>query len=173
MTPTAPLRTSVLVLLATAGVASAAPAVVPLTLPSGKVLQVEVMVKDEDRAMGLMFRPSLPMDHGLLFVFESPDFHGFWMKNCRFPIDMVWLDEEQAGRPRGRGGAAVQGGAVPRLRAAAQGVLRRRDERRAGAPREGGARGLAQLRAAALTAVDSDSTRRFLPNSHATSTPSR
>jgi hypothetical protein len=82
-------------LLAFASRAFAAPAVVPLTLPSGKVLQVEVMATDEDRAMGLMFRPSLPADHGLLFVFEQPDFHGFWMKNCRFPIDMVWLDEKR------------------------------------------------------------------------------
>jgi uncharacterized membrane protein (UPF0127 family) len=53
------------------------------------------MATDEDRAMGLMFRPSLPQDRGLLFVFEQVDFHGFWMKNCRFPIDMVWLDEER------------------------------------------------------------------------------
>jgi uncharacterized protein len=68
--------------------------VVPLTLPSGKVLQAELMIKDEDRAMGLMFRPSLPTDRGLLFVFEDADFHGIWMKNCRFPIDIVWLDEE-------------------------------------------------------------------------------
>jgi uncharacterized protein len=73
--------------------AVAAPAVVPLTLPSGKVLQVEVMVKDEDRAMGLMFRPSLPLDRGMIFVFENAEFHGFWMKNCKFPIDMVWLDD--------------------------------------------------------------------------------
>ena len=72
----------------------AAPQVIPLKLPSGKVLQVEVMVKDEDRQMGLMFRPSLPLDRGMLFVFEQVDFHGFWMKNCRFPIDMVWLDED-------------------------------------------------------------------------------
>lgn len=71
----------------------AGPAVVPLTLPSGKVLQVEVMISDEDRAMGLMFRPSLPVDRGMLFRFENPDFHGIWMKNCRFPIDIVWLDE--------------------------------------------------------------------------------
>jgi hypothetical protein len=75
--------------------ASAAPAVIPLKLPSGKVLQVEIMANDADRAMGLMFRPSLPSDHGLLFVFEQSDFHGFWMKNCRFPIDMVWLDESR------------------------------------------------------------------------------
>jgi uncharacterized membrane protein (UPF0127 family) len=73
----------------------AAPAVVPLTLPSGKVLQVELMQNDEDRAMGLMFRPSLPMDHGMLFIFPQADFHGFWMKNCRFPIDMVWLDQDR------------------------------------------------------------------------------
>ena len=74
-------------------VALAGPAVIPLRLPSGRVLQSEVMVKDEDRAMGLMFRPSLPSDRGMLFVFEQPDFHGIWMKNCKFPIDIVWLDE--------------------------------------------------------------------------------
>ncbi len=84
-----------LALTAAAISASAAPPVIPLTLPSGKVLQVEVMQNDEDRAMGLMFRPSLAQDRGMLFVFEQPDFHGFWMKNCKFPIDMVWLDEDK------------------------------------------------------------------------------
>jgi uncharacterized membrane protein (UPF0127 family) len=74
--------------------AAGSPELAPLKLPSGKVLQVELMVKDEDRAMGVMFRPSLPEDRGLLFVFDAPDFHGFWMKNCRFPIDMVWLDAD-------------------------------------------------------------------------------
>lgn len=73
----------------------AGPELVPLTLPSGKQLQVEVMLKDEDRAMGLMFRDSLPPDHGMLFVFDEPDFHAIWMKNCRFPIDILWLDEER------------------------------------------------------------------------------
>lgn len=73
----------------------AAPASIPLKLPSGKVLQVEVMVKDEDRQMGLMFRPSLAPDHGLLFLFEQADFHGIWMKNCKFPIDILWLDDER------------------------------------------------------------------------------
>ncbi|HET6897756.1 MAG TPA: DUF192 domain-containing protein [Vicinamibacteria bacterium] len=77
-----------------AAMAGEPPAVIPLTLPSGKVLQTEVMVKDEDRAMGLMFRPSLPLDHGMLFLFERPDFHGIWMKNCKFPIDILWLDAD-------------------------------------------------------------------------------
>ena len=82
------------VLAAALAATAAAPAVIPLKLPSGKVLQTEVMVSDEDRQMGLMFRPSLPLDHGMLFIFEQPDFHGIWMKNCKFPIDVVWLDAE-------------------------------------------------------------------------------
>jgi hypothetical protein len=82
-----------LALALVAGAAAATPAVVPLTLPSGKVLQAEVMVSDADRAMGLMFRPSLPLDRGMIFVFETSDFHAIWMKNCKFPIDIVWLDE--------------------------------------------------------------------------------
>ena len=82
-------------LLLLAASSSATPKVVPLTLPSGKVLQVEVMVEDADRAMGLMFRPSLAQDRGMLFLFGEPDFYGIWMKNCKFPIDIVWLDEER------------------------------------------------------------------------------
>ena len=84
-----------LVACATAALTNAAPSVIPLTLPSGKVLQVEVMVKDEDRQMGLMFRPSLPENRGMLFRFAGPDFHGIWMKNCKFPIDILWLDAER------------------------------------------------------------------------------
>jgi uncharacterized protein len=89
---------ALIVLLAVASGAAAlgaGPALIPLRLPSGKVLQSEVMVKDEDRAMGLMFRPSLPAGRGMLFVFEQPDFHTIWMKNCKFPIDIVWLDAER------------------------------------------------------------------------------
>jgi uncharacterized protein len=94
MRPRASFLALALLALLSSG-AAARPAVIPLTLPSGKVLQTEVMVKDEDRQMGLMFRPSLPLDHGMLFLFEQPDFHGIWMKNCKFPIDILWLDDER------------------------------------------------------------------------------
>jgi uncharacterized membrane protein (UPF0127 family) len=71
-----------------------APTVV-LTLPSEKTLQVEVLTTDAERQMGLMFRESLPQDRGMLFVFDESDFYGFWMKNCKFAIDIVWLDEKR------------------------------------------------------------------------------
>jgi uncharacterized membrane protein (UPF0127 family) len=39
-----------------------------------------------------MFRSTLPADAGMLLVFPDSDRHGIWMKNCRFPLDLVWLD---------------------------------------------------------------------------------
>jgi uncharacterized membrane protein (UPF0127 family) len=75
--------------------ALAGPPTTALTLPSGKALQVEVLTTDEERQMGLMFRENLPQDRGLLFVFDEADFYGFWMKNCKFRIDIVWLDDER------------------------------------------------------------------------------
>jgi uncharacterized membrane protein (UPF0127 family) len=45
--------------------------------------------------MGLMFRPSLPLDRGMIFLFGTSDFHGIWMKNCKFPIDILWLDDQK------------------------------------------------------------------------------
>jgi uncharacterized membrane protein (UPF0127 family) len=74
--------------------AAAKPTEIPLQLPSGREFRAELMVAPQDRALGLMFRDSLPEDRALLFVFDNLDFHGIWMKNCKFPIDIVWLDEQ-------------------------------------------------------------------------------
>ena len=68
--------------------------ITPLVLPSGKTLEAELMIDPDQRARGLMFRDALPEDRVLLFVFDTLSFHGIWMKNCRFPIDILWLDED-------------------------------------------------------------------------------
>jgi len=73
----------------------AAPSEIPLKLPSKRILTVELMITEPDRAMGLMYRDALPENRALLFVFDTVDFHPFWMKNCRFPIDIVWLDQQR------------------------------------------------------------------------------
>jgi hypothetical protein len=85
----------IVALLFVAASVAATPKETPLTLPSGKVLQAEVMIEQQDLGMGLMYRPSLAEDRGMLFVFPVVDFPGIWMKNCKFPIDIVWLDEQK------------------------------------------------------------------------------
>jgi uncharacterized membrane protein (UPF0127 family) len=58
----------------------------------GTRIRVDVADTDAARARGLMFRPPLADDEGMLFVFDVPGRYGFWMKNVRGPLDIVWLD---------------------------------------------------------------------------------
>ena len=43
------------------------------------------------RQRGLMFIESLPADHGMLFLFERPQFASFWMKNTYLSLDIVFI----------------------------------------------------------------------------------
>jgi uncharacterized membrane protein (UPF0127 family) len=78
------------------GPATAAPAAAPagpgprVVLPSGAVISVEIAKTDEERAQGLMYRASMPKDHGMIFLFTGLEIRPFWMKNCHFPLDMVY-----------------------------------------------------------------------------------
>lgn len=60
----------------------------------GTIVMVEVADGPEERARGLMFREGLGEGEGMLFVFERDGPHPFWMKNMRFPIDIIWLDSD-------------------------------------------------------------------------------
>jgi uncharacterized protein len=73
----------------TAGAAASGPRV---TMPSGAVYRVELALTPEDQAQGLMYRESLPPRAGMLFVFDQPAPHHFWMKNTMIPLDMIWMD---------------------------------------------------------------------------------
>jgi len=59
----------------------------------GRKVNVEVIKSQEDLARGLSFRENLEKDAGMLFVFEKSDYHAFWMKDMKFSLDIIWLDE--------------------------------------------------------------------------------
>ncbi|MBI2617975.1 DUF192 domain-containing protein [Candidatus Kaiserbacteria bacterium] len=56
---------------------------------------IEIAIADtpQARRLGLSHLSSLREKQGLLFVFPKSDFHGIWMKDMLFPIDIIWLDE--------------------------------------------------------------------------------
>jgi len=61
----------------------------------GVVLTVEIAVTPADQQKGLSDRDSMAPDRGMLFVFNSEEMWGFWMKGMRFSLDMIWFDSQK------------------------------------------------------------------------------
>jgi hypothetical protein len=52
---------------------------------------LEVARTPAEQETGLMKRDSMPKDHGMIFVFPNDEVRKFWMKNTRFPLDIVFV----------------------------------------------------------------------------------
>ena len=65
-----------------------------LYLASGD-LSLIVVSNEESRVSGLSGMESLPKDKAMLFIFGTPGIYGIWMKDMKFPIDIIWLDEQK------------------------------------------------------------------------------
>ena len=55
---------------------------------------LEVARTEPQQQKGLMDRDVLPPDHGMIFVFPTEEVLSFYMKNTRFPLDIVFLDSQ-------------------------------------------------------------------------------
>ena len=53
---------------------------------------LEVANTVASRRKGLMERDSMPADHGMIFVFDREQRLGFYMKNTRFPLDILFVN---------------------------------------------------------------------------------
>jgi uncharacterized protein len=83
---------------APATAASTAPATQPIAFATttmtlkDKTFALEVAQTTAQTERGLMYRDSLPADHGMLFVMPYVDVWSFWMHNTRIPLDIIFLD---------------------------------------------------------------------------------
>jgi len=62
----------------------------------GKSFSLEVASTPQEQELGLGNRPSMPADHGMLFVFSgTPQKQCFWMRDMNFPLDIIWLGPDK------------------------------------------------------------------------------
>lgn len=67
---------------------------ITLCVTSGKKTRdfiVEVARTSKEQATGMMFRPSVADDHGMIFPFTEPKMASFWMQNTPLALDIIFI----------------------------------------------------------------------------------
>lgn len=57
----------------------------------GQAVEVEIADTMLSRERGLSGRTELRLGQGMLFVFPTASKHGFWMKEMKIPLDILWI----------------------------------------------------------------------------------
>ncbi len=60
----------------------------------GVPVEIEVAVTQREQSQGLMYRESMPENHGMLFVYTEPRYMHFWMKNTKIPLSIAYMKED-------------------------------------------------------------------------------
>lgn len=63
---------------------------------NGQRLIAEVSATSEQRTRGLTVKNALAENESMLFVFDNQAKHKFWMKDMKFPIDIIWIGSDKS-----------------------------------------------------------------------------
>ncbi len=62
---------------------------------NGKVINVFIADDEVSRRKGLSILDRIKDNEAMLFIFDDIDYHNFWMKDMKFSIDIIWLDDNK------------------------------------------------------------------------------
>ena len=66
----------------------------PLTINGYLYDRIELAFTEAEQSKGLMDRDTLAETGGMLFVSDKMSRRAFWMKGCRFDLDLIYMDAE-------------------------------------------------------------------------------
>ena len=75
----------------------------PILRVGGQKYALEVAATAAGLRQGLSGRTSMPRHTGMLFVFQKEGRQCFWMKDMRFPLDIIWVDSQKKVKHVARG----------------------------------------------------------------------
>lgn len=61
------------------------------TAAGSHIIEIEVAETSEQKTLGLMYRPHVPSNTGMLFPYDRPQELSMWMRNTYASLDMVFI----------------------------------------------------------------------------------
>lgn len=58
-----------------------------------KTFSIDIAKTDSEQEKGLAIYNNLPLNKGMIFIFKNADYHAFWMKDMKFPIDIIYINK--------------------------------------------------------------------------------
>lgn len=59
-----------------------------------KKYQVKIAESEADKIKGLQGVTQLPENEGMLFIYDEPQTVGFWMKDTKIPLDIIFINDD-------------------------------------------------------------------------------
>jgi uncharacterized protein len=59
---------------------------------NNNIFKVAVVISEKDMEIGLSETKSIAPNQGMIFLFKTPGYYSFWMKNMKFPIDIIYIN---------------------------------------------------------------------------------
>ena len=66
----------------------------PIITINSHNFKVAVAASQKEQEIGLSETESLQQDQGMIFLFQKPDYYSFWMRNMKFPIDIIYINND-------------------------------------------------------------------------------
>lgn len=63
----------------------------PTATVNNYTFKLEVAKTQQEKEIGLSKKKTLEKNAGMLFRFEKPSYYPFWMKDMKFPIDIIYI----------------------------------------------------------------------------------
>ncbi len=60
---------------------------------NGTIIELKIAKTQKELGDGLSNIENLPKDEGMLFIFDEEHQPSFWMKDMKFPIDIIWIKD--------------------------------------------------------------------------------
>ena len=57
-------------------------------------IDAQIAQTPDHRQIGLMWRKNMPINEGMLFIFEQPSQQCFWMKNTLLPLTAAFMADD-------------------------------------------------------------------------------